>query len=135
MKAMSGNYGSKAIILAIIAILFSMYQETPAQKRRQKIKPAPVVEAAPPEIGYTVSMPKPWTHLLEVRMDVKWQQMPDNVELKMPVWTPGSYLIREYARNVQDVDVRNAAGNKLAWQKINKNTWQVDTAGAKEICL
>ena len=31
-------------------------------------------------------------------------------ELKMPVWTPGSYLIREYARQVQQFGVANAAG-------------------------
>ena len=51
----------------------------------------------------------------------------------MPVWTPGSYLIREYARHVQDMAVKGASGNALPWQKINKNTWQVDVKGEKEI--
>ena len=80
-------------------------------------------------------MPKPWTHLLEVEMRVKWAQMPEKAELKMPVWTPGSYLVREYARNLQDFAVRDAAGTGLAWRKINKNTWQVDTKGGKEIAV
>jgi predicted metalloprotease with PDZ domain len=78
-------------------------------------------------------MPKPWTHLLEVEMRLDWAQMPAQPELKMPVWTPGSYLVREYARHVQDFDVKDAAGNNLAWRKINKNTWQIDTKGAKTI--
>src|SRR6186713_904794 len=132
---MPRKYTSKAIILAIIAIIFTMYQETPAQRSRPKDKPAPPAEnsAVRPEISYTVSMQKPWTHLLEIQMNVKWQRMPDKLELKMPVWTPGSYLVREFARHVQDVEVQDLAGAKVAWQKINKNTWQVETAGRKEL--
>ncbi len=127
--------GSKAIILLIIAIAVSMYQETNAQKRRPAAaKPAVTeVKSVPPEIGYSVSMSKPWTHLLEVEMSVKWEQMPEKAEMKMPVWTPGSYLIREYARHVQDFAVKNSAGTELTWRKTNKNTWQVDTKGATQI--
>jgi predicted metalloprotease with PDZ domain len=53
----------------------------------------------------------------------------------MPVWTPGSYLIREYARHVQNFAVKNIGGNDLAWRKVNKNTWQIDTKAAKEIVV
>ena len=110
-----------------------MNQETPAQKKPGR-KTTPVeVKSVPPGIGYTVSMSKPWTHLLEVEMRVKWEQMPAQTELKMPVWTPGSYLIREYARHVQNFAAKDARGADLAWRKTNKNTWQVDTKGAKEI--
>ena len=34
---------------------------------------------------------------------------------------------------MQDFAVKDASGNDLTWQKINKNTWQVDTKGAKTI--
>ena len=50
----------------------------------------------------------------------------------MPVWTPGSYLVREFERHVQDFAARNAAGQPLAWTKINKNTWRVETPAAGE---
>ena len=90
-------------------------------------------QSATPDINFTVSMPKPWTHLLEVEMRVRWQQMPAALELKMPVWTPGSYLVREYARHVQDFAAKSANGGDLSWDKINKNTWQVQTNGQKEI--
>ncbi len=112
-----------------------MYQETPAQRKRAKNTKAQVAEvkAVAPEISYTVSMPKPWTHLLEVEMRLNWAQMPAKTELKMPVWTPGSYLVREYARHVQDFNVTDAGGNNLAWEKTNKNTWQVDTKAAKQL--
>lgn len=122
------------VFVLLTAFLFAMNQETPAQKKpAAKPTPTPVVKAVPPEISYTVSMSKPWTHLLEVEMNVKWSQMPEKTELKMPVWTPGSYLIREYARHVQNFAVKDAAGSDLSWEKTNKNTWAVQTKGAKEI--
>jgi len=111
-----------------------MNQETPAQKKRPK---TPVVEAKPvaPDIAYTVSMSKPSTHLLEVDMAVNWSQMPGTLEVKMPVWTPGSYLIREYARHVQGFSAKDGAGAALAWRKINKNTWAVETRSAGAVAI
>jgi predicted metalloprotease with PDZ domain len=103
-----------------------MYQESPAQASR-------TTSAGSPDIAYTVSMTKPSTHLLEVEMRVRWNQMPRALELKMPVWTPGSYLIREYARHVQDFQAKTSNGTPVTWRKINKNTWQIDAAGANEI--
>jgi predicted metalloprotease with PDZ domain len=92
--------------------------------------------AAPaPEINYTVSMPRPDTHLLQVEMRVRAAGdagLPAQLDLVMPVWTPGSYLVREFSRHVQDFAARGAAGRELAWRKVNKNTWRVETAGARE---
>src|SRR4051794_36827006 len=114
-------------LLLLITAIFTMYKNSPAQQPA-----AAKTNANDPDISYSISMSRPWTHLLEVQMRVRWQQMPQQLELKMPVWTPGSYLIREYARNVQDFAAKNG-DNPLNWRKINKNTWQIDTAGAKEL--
>jgi len=78
-------------------------------------------------IGYTVSMPKPHTHLFEVAVTIKnvYVVGPRRQTLVMPVWTPGSYLIREYERHVQDFTANDEQGHPLAWEKINKNSWQV----------
>ena len=131
---MPRTHTSKLVPILFAGILFFMYQETPAQKKpKTTATPVAVVKAVPPDISYMVSMSKPWTHLIEVEMHVKWEQMPEKTELKMPVWTPGSYLIREYARQVQEFGVKDGGGTPLAWRKINKNTWQVDTKGVKEI--
>lgn len=85
----------------------------------------------PLSIEFTVSMSKPFTHLLEVEMRITASEKADHLQspldLVMPVWTPGSYLIREYARNVQDFEAKDAStGQALKWHKINKNTWRVD---------
>ncbi|BAU42620.1 M61 family metallopeptidase [Leptolyngbya sp. O-77] len=82
------------------------------------------------QLHYTVAMPQPETHLFEVTLRVSgWQA--DVLDLKMPVWTPGSYLIREYSRHVQDF----AAASGLTWEKISKNHWRIHTAETSEITL
>ncbi|HJU55921.1 MAG TPA: PDZ domain-containing protein, partial [Pyrinomonadaceae bacterium] len=44
------------------------------------------------------------------------------------------YLIREFERHVQDFEAADAqSGSALAWEKTNKNTWRVETQGAKEL--
>jgi predicted metalloprotease with PDZ domain len=59
-------------------------------------------------------------------------QAPPEEKLVMPVWTPGSYMIREFSRHVQDFSVSNVAGEPLKWEKQDKNTWRIWTAGAVE---
>ena len=132
---MQRNPISASIIIVFFAFISLMYQDAHA-KQTPGVKESSVSDQArnaAPEISYTVSMTKPWTHLLEVEMRLRWNPMPAKAQLKMPVWTPGSYLVREYARHVQDFTVRDAGGRELGWDKVNKNTWEVDTGGAREI--
>ncbi len=89
--------------------------------------------ASTPEIAFTVSMTKPHTHLLEVEVQVKRPgEAPPQEVLVMPVWTPGSYMIREFARHVQDFAAADASGRPLQWEKIDKNSWRIQTNGARE---
>src|SRR5688572_7243088 len=108
---------SLLFILSIIFIHgnFTMLDAQPKKKKGKQTKAAAatVVQTAPPEINYTVSMSKPWTHLLEVEMRLKPSIMADTAEIQMPVWTPGSYLVREYARHVQDFAAKDSSGNSL----------------------
>ena len=86
-------------------------------------------------ISFTVSMSKPQTHLLEVEMRISEEGATHFNEdvLVMPVWTPGSYLIREYERHVQNFSAVDAAGHALSWEKINKNSWRIKTNNARDI--
>jgi predicted metalloprotease with PDZ domain len=136
LKKMRKTLNIKVLGFLIVALIFSMYQEALSQRKKTGTQKPPVeTKPVPPEIVFTVSMSKPWTHLLEVEMRLKWAQMPAKTEVVMPVWTPGSYLVREYARHVESFSAQGADGNGLAWRKINKNTWQIDSAGAKEIVI
>src|SRR5215213_9319002 len=87
----------------------------------------------PVDISFTVSMSRPHTHLFDIDVAIKRAANGPREELLvMPVWTPGSYLIREFERHVQDFAVADAAGQPLKWEKTNKNTWRVTTNGARE---
>ncbi|GAB3883754.1 M61 family metallopeptidase [Spirosoma agri] len=89
--------------------------------------------AASPSITYVLSMPEPQTHYFEVEMQLKNVATATNakkngyIDIKMPVWTPGSYLIREYAKNVEAFTAM-VGGKPVPSEKIRKNTWRVTTA-------
>jgi predicted metalloprotease with PDZ domain len=86
------------------------------------------------DISFTVAMPRPYTHLFEIELRVKIPanlQTPNESDLVMPVWTPGSYLIREFERHVQDF-AADVDGRQLDWTKVDKNTWRVKTNGARQ---
>ncbi|HEX8150933.1 MAG TPA: PDZ domain-containing protein [Pyrinomonadaceae bacterium] len=107
----------------------------PSAARAQVSDPrSRAVPAGAPEISYTVSMPRPHTHLFEVEARLRYGgAAPAALDLLMPVWTPGSYLVREYERHVQGFEARDGGGRVLSWTKTNKNTWRVETAGAREV--
>jgi predicted metalloprotease with PDZ domain len=86
------------------------------------------------DISFTVAMPRPHTHLFDIEVAIKrgsTVSVPMQDQLVMPVWTPGSYLIREFERHVQDFEATDAAGKPLKWEKTNKNTWRITTNGAR----
>ena len=85
----------------------------------------PAPPAAAPTLRYTLAMPAPQTHYFEVKLDLAGFGAADYTDLKMPVWAPGSYLVREFARHVEGLVAEGADGKPLAVEKINKNTWRV----------
>ncbi|MBC8122321.1 MAG: M61 family metallopeptidase [Gemmatimonadaceae bacterium] len=85
----------------------------------------------PATVSYQVRMDAPHAHLFEVEMRVEgWPG--DTLTLKLPVWTPGSYLVREYSRHIQDFEA-GTSEIPLGWSKLAKQTWQVDTGGHSDI--
>lgn len=93
--------------------------------------PPPDARAAEP-IRYSVRFPAPQTHYVEVEARIPTAGKAE-VELMMPVWTPGSYLVREYAGKVEDLAVKKADGSPLTATKSRKNRWKVATGGADEV--
>jgi len=87
--------------------------------------------SALPQITYTIAMPQPHTHLYDVGIDVAGLSG-DSSDFVLPSWTPGSYLIRDYARHVQEF-AAEADSTALIWRKTAKDTWQVETNGAERI--
>ena len=93
----------------------------------------PLAQSLDP-ISYTVRFPAPATHYAEVEAVIPVDGRAA-VELMMAAWTPGSYLIREYARHVEAVSAATAGGQPLAVAKPSKNRWRIDTGGADRIVV
>ncbi len=83
-------------------------------------------------VRYTVRFPDPQTHYVSIEAALPTEGKPE-IELFMPVWTPGSYLVREYARNIEGITVSEPSGKPLVFSKSRKNRWRIETAGAAEI--
>lgn len=84
------------------------------------------------EILYNISFPDRQAHYCEV---VIYLNEPIETEtiFFMPVWTPGSYLIREFSKNTEDVKAVSSEGDDLLIEKINKNSWKVFNPDKKNV--
>jgi predicted metalloprotease with PDZ domain len=85
-------------------------------------------------IRYVLRFPEPQTHYVEIEAHVPAEGAGE-VELMMPVWTPGSYLVREYARHLEKLSATDPAGKPLKLTKVRKNRWKIETRGAGEISV
>ena len=98
----------------------------------QMTSPA-LAQIAPDPIQYTLRFPEPQTHYVEVEVVVPTGGRPA-VELMMAVWTPGSYMVREYSRHVEAVTA-SVEGRPVSIEKSDKNRWRVDTGDASSVTV
>jgi predicted metalloprotease with PDZ domain len=84
-----------------------------------------------PRFLYKLILADPKSHLAELELLVEGLSVP-HLDLRMPVWTPGSYLVREFARHVQELEAKSEAG-RLQTSKLTKDTWRVHTEGRARI--
>ncbi|MGD8590133.1 MAG: PDZ domain-containing protein [Chromatiales bacterium] len=75
-------------------------------------------------IHYQVSLQSPQAHLFQVTMSV-----PDTgsaeLTLYMPAWIRGSYMIRDFAKNLVTLEARSG-GKSLVVKKLDKQNWSVE---------
>ncbi len=83
-------------------------------------------------VSHTVRIADPLHHRVEVEA-----RFPAGAPLEvfMAVWTPGSYLIREYARHVETMTAAGADGASLPLAKTAKNRWRVDAPAGRAFTL
>jgi predicted metalloprotease with PDZ domain len=82
---------------------------------------------------HTLAIADARAHLVSVETTVRSDApLAAPLVLFMPVWTPGSYLVREYARHVEGVH-GFADGRPCEVVKVRKNAWRVGGAGSREL--
>lgn len=85
-------------------------------------------------IRFDISFKEPQAHYAEVTMKIS-NVKEEYVDVKMPVWAPGSYLVREFSKNVEGFAAKDIAGKQLNSQKVSKNTWRVSTKGVRDVVV
>ncbi len=83
-------------------------------------------------VSYSLRMPKPQNHYFEVEMELK-DFKASELTVKMPVWAPGSYLVREFSRHVNLVTATDEKGQALKVTKTTKNAWKIAKGKSKKV--
>lgn len=76
-------------------------------------------------IYYLVELANPSAHIFKVRMRVSAALLKKPLQLRLPAWIPGSYMVRDFAKHIINIAAHNHDG-EVALQKIDKSTWQID---------
>lgn len=75
-------------------------------------------------IQYTVELHNPHAHTFKVTLKIT-KPDPDGQTLSLPSWIPGSYMIRDFAKNI--ISVTAKSDNKtINIEKLDKSTWKVE---------
>lgn len=75
-------------------------------------------------IFFELSFSEPQAHYVDVKMTINGFQDREYIDIKMPVWAPGSYLVREYAKNIERLSV-SSSKERIKSEKVSKNTWRI----------
>ena len=83
-------------------------------------------------ITYRIDATDVRAHLYRVTLTVPTPAVEQR--LSLPVWIPGSYLVREFARHLSSLVARQG-GPELPVQQLDKATWRVTTDGKSELTI
>jgi predicted metalloprotease with PDZ domain len=72
-------------------------------------------------IRYHVSAHHPGAHLWRVHVEIH-EADPEAQQLSFPAWIPGSYLMREFAKNLSTLRAEDDSGS-LPLERIDRNHW------------
>jgi predicted metalloprotease with PDZ domain len=101
-------------------------------KATTKAAAAVVAMAAQAQVRYRIECLDLHAHLFGVTLTV---ESPDARQcVSLPVWIPGSYLIREFAKNLQGLRATQGR-RKLAIDQRDKQRWQIDCTAGKPLVL
>ena len=79
-------------------------------------------------IQYTVKLSNPHAHIFKVTLKIESPNK-DGQTLSLPAWIPGSYMIRDFAKNI--LNVKAFSKNKvLNVEKSDKSTWQIEATNS-----
>lgn len=97
---------------------------TATRSRRKSGKTRQSQSRSNHDIRYRICPSDPAGHLFEIELFIARPDA-DGQSLSLPAWIPGSYMIRDFARHIVQIDAR-AGEQPVALEKTDKQTWRVD---------
>lgn len=79
---------------------------------------------------YLLRVEQPEARRIEIELSCEARGAP-SLDVRLPVWTPGSYLVREHQRHIDGLEARDEQDRPLAVTKSDKQTWRVSCPGAR----
>jgi predicted metalloprotease with PDZ domain len=76
-------------------------------------------------IVYEIQLRSPEKHLFDVYCHIPMPNS-EGQKVSLPVWIPGSYLIRDFAKHVVTLSAYDANGKKCAVKMLDKTTWHIE---------
>lgn len=84
------------------------------------------------DITYTVELRETTTKQFHITTEIKNIKQ-DKLQLALPTWTPGWYVVENYAKNLIRFEVTDGSGKRLQPLMTRKQTWSVPTKGVDSI--
>lgn len=81
-------------------------------------------------VYYRLSMSNPASHMLEVEIRVE-HRSGKTLDLHMPAWRTGRYMILDFAGGVQEFSAVNEKNAPLLFKKTDKDTWRIESGGSR----
>lgn len=77
------------------------------------------------KLNYILMIERPETHYVKVK--IKGQRPAGGSSLKffLPIWSPGSYLMREYARHIREYAAFDDKGAPLSFERVHKSVFEL----------
>ena len=85
-------------------------------------------------INYTISYNNPHRHFVDFEMKTKTNGA-DKIHLQLAAWRPGRYELANFSQNIQKWAAFDEKNNELAFRKITKDLWELNTQNAIEITI
>lgn len=76
-------------------------------------------------LAYTVVIEDPARHVVRVRVQGPRPPGAPALSFFLPRWSPGSYLLREYARNIRSFKAETPRGRRLFHRQAAGSVWEV----------
>jgi predicted metalloprotease with PDZ domain len=83
-------------------------------------------------VHYRVEAADPHAHVFRVTLTISEPQADQLVSL--PVWIPGSYLVREFARHLQHLNARQGR-RAVAVQQLDKCSWRIGCRAGSPVVI